>query len=93
VVQAHASVHHPLQPNRRGKPTTFGMLAIDATPNAVVVIDGKTVGFTPLKHLRLPTGRHEVQLRRPWTRAIRWSKIVTVSEHRQHRITLKERAH
>jgi eukaryotic-like serine/threonine-protein kinase len=87
---AHASsLHGSSSHGTKHRPTTYGLLAIDADPNAVVVIDGRTVGLTPLPRLKVPVGRHDVQLRRPYTRALRWRKTVTIFEGKKHRIMLQ----
>jgi hypothetical protein len=43
----------------------LGRLSINATPWAEVLIDGRSVGTTPLAHLGLPIGLHEIIWRHP----------------------------
>jgi len=43
----------------------FGYLQIVVTPWAEVYIDGKHIGQTPMKRMKLPVGRHTVILRNP----------------------------
>jgi hypothetical protein len=83
--------HAPAKSTHHDKPKhkTYGLLAIEANPNAVVAIDGNVVGFTPLLHVKLETGRHDVALMKPYTRVLRWRKIVTVYEGKKHRIALQ----
>src|SRR5262249_25923130 len=87
-VPQHAPTHAATSKPKK-KPTTYGLLAIEANPDAVVAIDGRIVGYTPLLHVKLPVGRHDVALMKPYTRVLRWRKTVTVYESKKHRISLQ----
>jgi hypothetical protein len=71
--------------------STFGYVTFEAEPNAVVVIDGKVAGYTPIRNLKLPVGKHELQLRRPYTRVLRMKRIVWVGENKRVKITSREK--
>ena len=43
----------------------LGRLSVNATPWAEVLIDGRSVGTTPLAHLSVPIGLHEIVWRHP----------------------------
>ncbi len=45
-----------------GAPRGFGALRLNAKPSALVFVDGKAYGWTPLLNLRLPSGPHDVKL-------------------------------
>ena len=66
-------------------------MTFEATPNAVVLIDGKTAGFTPLRNFKLPTGKHELQLRKPYTRELRLTRNVWIGENKRVKITSTEK--
>jgi serine/threonine protein kinase len=70
-------------------PAAFGFLTIGASPYALVRIDGKEIGATPIWNRKLPAGRHEVQLVAPDTGEVRLTKIVKLEEGQQERITLE----
>jgi eukaryotic-like serine/threonine-protein kinase len=54
------------RPPRRPRPSTgHGTLTINAKPWAVVYIDGKRVGVTPLFKLKVSAGQHKLRLRNP----------------------------
>jgi hypothetical protein len=55
----------PGQPNRIQPSLPSGVANLNATPWAEVWIDGRKVGETPLGHVQLPIGPHEVQFRHP----------------------------
>jgi eukaryotic-like serine/threonine-protein kinase len=56
------SVSRPAAPRRTGPP---GFVTIDSTPYAVIAIDGKSYGDTPLVKLELAPGRHTVRAKLP----------------------------
>ncbi len=45
-----------------GAPRGFGALRLNAKPSALVYVDGKAYGWTPLLNLRLQAGPHDVRL-------------------------------
>ncbi len=70
-----------------GGPIAFGFLTIGASPYALVRIDGKEIGATPIWNRKLPAGRHEVQLVRPDTGEVRLTKILKLDEGQHERVT------
>jgi hypothetical protein len=63
-------------------PVGAGELSIDSVPWAIVEIEGKTLGPTPLAHVRLPAGRHPISLRNPETRQSRTVSITIKADQR-----------
>jgi hypothetical protein len=55
----------PGRPSRIEPPLPSGVANLNATPWAEVWIDGRKVGETPLGHVQLTIGPHEVQFRHP----------------------------
>jgi serine/threonine protein kinase len=55
----------PIRLKRPRPPKGHGTLTINAKPWAVVYIDGKRVGVTPLFKLKVSAGRHKLRLRNP----------------------------
>jgi len=47
------------------RPAGHGWLTLNATPWALVLVDGKRVGVTPIFRLKLTAGPHRVELRNP----------------------------
>jgi serine/threonine-protein kinase len=43
----------------------MGLLSINATPWADVLLDGQAIGTTPLANLSVPIGTHEIICRHP----------------------------
>ncbi len=66
----------------------FGSLTVGAQPYALVRINGKQVGTTPLLNFKLPVGQHEVQLVSPDSGEVRLSKQVQIVEGGRERVTL-----
>jgi len=65
------------QPTSRSTPVpTFGVLEVRVRPWAEVVLDGKSLGTTPLKPVSLPAGAYEVELLHPKYKRLR--KRVTI---------------
>jgi hypothetical protein len=57
-----------IQPGRTTSvavPVPNGSLSINALPWAEVILDGKTLGTTPLGNLSVPIGSHEIVWRHP----------------------------
>jgi serine/threonine-protein kinase len=78
-----------LDAREHGGSAAFGFLTIGATPYALVRIDGKEIGVTPIMKRKLPTGRHSIQLVRPDTGEVRLEKVVSLDEGQHERITLQ----
>jgi serine/threonine-protein kinase len=70
-------------------PLAYGSVTIGASPYALVRIDGKEIGATPIWDRKLPVGRHEIQLVAPDTGEVRLRKIVKLEEGQHARITLE----
>jgi eukaryotic-like serine/threonine-protein kinase len=70
-------------------PATFGFLTVGASPYALVRIDGKEIGATPIWSRKLPVGRHEIQLVAPDSGEVRLTKILKIEEGQLERITLE----
>lgn len=70
--RARKSVARPIQPLREpleveeeagtSEPAPEGILQVNSRPWARVIVDGRFVGNTPQRALKLPAGRHRVQL-------------------------------
>jgi hypothetical protein len=56
-----------------------GTLSINATPWAEVLVDGRTVGETPIGNLAISVGSHEVVFRHPELGEQRMTAVVTLS--------------
>lgn len=41
----------------------YGLLRLTADPAAQVMLDGREMGWTPIVSLKVPAGRHELELR------------------------------
>jgi hypothetical protein len=52
-------------PGRDGPPSTRTTLTVNATPWAKVRLDGRNVGTTPQRRIRVPVGKHEIELECP----------------------------
>jgi serine/threonine protein kinase len=85
AVRQEAAKKKPVKASRRATP---GYLTIEAKPNAVVVIDGKVAGFTPLKNVKLAPGKHTIELRKPKTRVLTAKRSVVIREGRRHRLAV-----
>ncbi|ATB34946.1 serine/threonine protein kinase [Cystobacter fuscus] len=59
---AKPAAQDPKRAAPRAKSTAKGILELRIRPYAVVYVDGKKVGETPLAPLELPAGRHNVRL-------------------------------
>jgi eukaryotic-like serine/threonine-protein kinase len=63
----------PQPPVRPAKPTeprraaSVGFLTVDAVPWALITVEGKPAGQTPLARLSVPTGNVDIELRNPET--------------------------
>lgn len=68
-----------------------GYLSFEAVPPAIVVIDGKVAGYTPLRDFKVSPGKHEIQLRKPYSRVLRLKRTVWVGENKKLKITSTEK--
>ncbi|WNG13529.1 protein kinase [Cystobacter fuscus] len=59
---AKPAAQEPKRAAPRAKPTAKGKLELRIRPYAIVYVDGRKVGETPLEPLELPAGRHSVRL-------------------------------
>lgn len=65
------------KPTPRSTPApAFGMLEVLVKPWAEVIVDGESLGTTPLRPLRLSIGAHEVELRHPKYKPLRKRVVV-----------------
>jgi eukaryotic-like serine/threonine-protein kinase len=70
-------------------PTEFGRLTLNTSPWAIVHIDGKKVGVTPIVEHRLSAGAHEVQLRNPDQNLSRTTRVeIPANGHVKKTLTL-----
>lgn len=60
--------------------SAFGFVTVAANPYAIVRIDGKQVGTTPIFRRKLPVGSHEITLVNPATGKVRTSRKVSITE-------------
>ena len=66
------------EPTSRPTPVpTFGLLEVRVRPWAEVILDGESLGTTPLRPVRLPAGDYEVELHHPKYKPLR--KRITVA--------------
>ena len=70
-------------------PQGFGKVNIAATPYALVRIDGKQIGTTPIFGHSLPAGRHEVVLVSPKTDEVRLRRTFDLGAGDTERIIVK----
>jgi eukaryotic-like serine/threonine-protein kinase len=70
------------EPALEPAPTIFGFLSLDSDPYAVVIVDGKDLGFTPIIRHRLPAGPHDLELLDPVSRGVITNRRIEVQEHK-----------
>ncbi len=75
----------PVQP----VPTGFGRLTIAAEPFALVRIDGKDHGSTPIFGKRFSAGRHVIVLTNPDSGTIRHRRVINLAPDTHERIILR----
>ena len=73
------------QPQKQAVPA--GFVTIAATPYALVRIDGKEIGATPIIRRKIPAGKHTVILVSPDTGQVRLRKIIQVPANGTIRVT------
>ena len=71
-------------------PKTYGWLSVDATPYAIVIIDGVNIGVTPIVRHQLNTGPHQIKLLEPKRHQVRFEKEVVIREERLERVTARK---
>lgn len=76
----------PPPAEKTSAPDTFGYVTIGANPYAMVRINGKEIGSTPIVRKRLPVGDYRIELIGPDTGDVRMTKKVTLSEGAHERI-------
>ncbi len=81
-----AAVVRPRDPPPPATATTFGLLTVAAEPYALVRIDGKEIGATPILRRRIATGSHEVVLVNPDSGTVRLTRTIQVDEGKLVRI-------
>lgn len=79
----------PAEPAPAPTPDAFGYVTIGAKPYALVRINGKEVGATPIVRKRLPVGDYRIELIGPDTGDVRMAKKIALAEDAHERITLK----
>jgi serine/threonine-protein kinase len=89
--QKPSPVRPRVQEKRKPARQQLGYISFEATPNAIVVIDGKVAGYTPLRDFKVSVGKHEIQLRKPYSRVLRLKRTVWVGENKRIRITSTEK--
>jgi hypothetical protein len=79
----------PAPPPPDPAPAGDGFLSVGAEPYALVRIDGKEVGSTPIIRRTLAAGDHEVVLYSPDSGAVRLSKRVSIRPGKHENIVLR----
>lgn len=64
-----------------------GKLTVGARPYALVRLDGRDLGATPLVGVELPAGRYRLQLLSPDTGELRYDRDVLIQAGREARVT------
>lgn len=85
------TVHAALTPEERSKrsATRTGFLSVVARPWAEVILDGRSLGETPLIRRVVPAGRHVIVLRNPPRNAEVWrAVVVTAGEEKRISVDL-----
>lgn len=87
--RARRSDAKPAEPKetKLATPSGQGFLTVGATPYALVRVDGKEVGVTPIYRLRLDVGAHLLQLIRPDTGEVRTERQVLIRKDALARVT------
>jgi hypothetical protein len=78
---------HVAAPAPAPAPETFGFLTVGADPYALVRLDGRQIGVTPILRMKLPTGTHKVELVQPDNGEVRLNTSVSVAEGQERRVT------
>lgn len=76
-------------PKPEPKPNTFGFLTVGAKPYALVRINGREVGATPIVRKKLPVGSYKIELIGPDTGEVRLSKKIELTDAEHERITAR----
>ncbi len=64
----------------------FGYLTVAADPFALVRIDGKEVGSTPIFGRKLPVGKHRIVLTDPETGRIRLRRTIDIKADKTEKV-------
>jgi serine/threonine-protein kinase len=72
-------------------PAGTALLTVGAEPYAVVLLDGRDLGATPLVRLEIPAGRHEIRFLRPDTHELLGKRTIDVAPGQHERITWEGR--
>ena len=73
----------------KAEPKAVGMLTVGAQPYALVRMDGKELGATPIIELEVGVGERRIELVHPHTLERRHFEVVTVRAGQHHRIRLE----
>jgi hypothetical protein len=65
VPPARVAKARPRRPRRPASPREWGFLTVNATPWAIVFLDGQRLDVTPIFKRKVPAGRHALELRNP----------------------------
>ena len=68
------------------KPEGFGFLTVGARPYAIVRVDGRNIGPTPILRRRIPAGKHTVELVRPNDSTVRYRQKIDLTKDGHQRI-------
>ena len=72
-------------------PPRYGFLTVGAQPYAIVRLDGKQIGVTPIMRRKVLVGRHELELVHPDTHERRLLRTVEIDEGEHERVTATPR--
>ena len=87
-----AKAHSPAAPGSKQPAATqqaFGHLTVGADPYALVRIDGRQVGTTPIVRRRVPVGEHEILLLSPDTGDVRLRRTVRIEEGEHEQVVAR----
>ena len=70
---------------------SYGELQILVQPWAKVVVDGKAIGTTPLATLKLPVGKHDVELSNPYGFATVSKRVTIKADTRRQLVVVLQR--
>ncbi len=73
------------------KPNAFGFASIDAHPYALVKLESRMLGPTPILNLKLAVGIHRLDFLDPTTQQLRASRSVTIRENERHLVIVRKK--
>jgi serine/threonine protein kinase len=76
--------------NSEANDVSPGYLSVGAEPYAIVVVNGKEIGATPIVRHRLAAGSYRVELLFPHNRTIRQRQVVQIEPGGTRRIVLRQ---